>query len=111
MQSRRTVHYQGNSVTPPRPSKANLARRRARVEAGTNELKIVDSTPKTCATLECVWCGTAFDDYAIRCKQCGLCQYCGTLCPDSNGCTTCANILPDELKPNEPLTETRRVRV
>ncbi len=111
MQSRRTVHYKGNSVSPARPSKANIKRRQAREASGTNELKVMDGQPKVCATLMCVWCGNSFDDYAIRCKVCGLCQYCGVLTPDSNGCTTCANILPVELKPNEPLTQTRRVRV
>lgn len=110
MQSGRTIHYKGNSVSPARPSRANLARRKAREANGTNELKIVDSQRKTCATLECVWCGAGFDDYAIRCRVCGLCQYCGVIAQDSNGCSTCANILPEELKPNEPLTETRRVR-
>lgn len=98
MQSRRSIYYQGNSVAAPRPSKANIARRRAREAAGLNEPKIVDDQPKVCATEQCVWCEVAFEQYQVRCHVCGLCQYCGAICPSTYGCTTCANILPEELK-------------
>ena len=111
MQSRHTIYYEKNSVEPPRPSAKNIQKRRANEKAGLVELKNVSNERKTCATLSCVWCGNGFDDYAVRCKTCGLCQYCGSACPDYNGCTTCGNILPEELKPKIPLDGRRRVRV
>jgi hypothetical protein len=105
VETRRTIHYSGNTVIPPHPSRKNLEKRHA-----GNHLKDVTNQPednqklmsnigeKICATLECTWCATSFEDYSIRCRVCGNCQYCGMFCPNTNECTNCGNILPEEFR-------------
>lgn len=111
MENRQSIHYTGNTVIPPHPSAKNLKRRFAGnpIKEITNmpetEQKVMTFEPKVCASLECTWCGHAFEQYSIRCRVCGNCQYCGMFCYSENQCTNCGNQLPDEFK----RTDERRV--
>ena len=84
----------------PNPSRRNIERRAGHLKdvAINDELRMMEVTEKVCATSQCVWCGTNFDDYAIRCRVCGNCQYCGMFCVNASKCIHCGNKLPDELK-------------
>jgi len=93
-------------VIAPHPSRKNLERRFAgnklketSIEDGVNVTTVEE---KVCATLQCVWCAAMFEDYAIRCRVCGNCQYCGRFCANASGCMLCGNKLPDELKSDQP---------
>lgn len=102
MQGGRTLHYHGNTVEHPRPSRKNRERRIFRGAAQEHPDKIMADEPRVCAMLRCVWCGVDFEDYRIACHRCQCCQYCGMIVSSPNACHTCNNYLPDELKPKEP---------
>lgn len=104
MENRRTIHYAGNTVVAPHPSRKNLQKRHAgnRLKDVTNQpeenQKMMTVEQKVCATLECIWCATAFEEYSIRCRVCGNCQYCGMFCPNPNECFHCGNELPEQYR-------------
>lgn len=106
MEDRRTIHYAGNTVIAPHPSRKNLQRRFAgnnlKTVSITDEVTVTNVEQKVCATSQCVWCEAKFDDYAIRCRICGNCQYCGRFCANASMCMLCGNQLPDELKSDQP---------
>ena len=103
MENRRTIHYTGNTVIAPHPSRKNLERRHAgnclkEITNRPDELKLMTQERKVCATLQCIWCATSFEEYSIRCRVCGNCQYCGMFCENPNECNHCANVLPEEFR-------------
>lgn len=119
MEAGRTIHFKGNTVAIPRPNDKNR-RNRALIAHSSLEApdKVMDVTPKVCATSQCVWCGNAFPDgvHLIVCMSCHTCQYCGLVSHRNDACAYCGNILPDELKADSTISEIvysvkKRVRV
>lgn len=107
METGRSIYYAGNTVAAPQPGRDNLRRRSGHLKdiAINDEVKPMTVEEKVCATSQCVWCGTEFEQESIRCRVCGNCQYCGMFCVNASYCIQCGNKLPDELKQNR----TRRV--
>jgi len=107
METRRTIHYAGNTVDIPHPSRKNLKRRfsgnplKKALMNDDVEIKPMTVIPKVCATTQCVWCAVEFESEAIRCRVCGNCQYCGMFCTSKNECSNCGNMLPPELRVDE----------
>lgn len=101
MEGGRTIYFKGNTVAAPRPNDKNR-RQRAVIAHSEHDGpdKVMDITPKVCATSQCVWCGNTFPEGVslIVCMLCHTCQYCGLISHRNDACAYCGNILPDELK-------------
>ena len=111
MEDRRTIHYQGNTVNLPNPSKRNLKKRlKAMVDnKHKDNLKVMPYKRKICRSRVCVWCGNALSGYKFVCNFCNCCQYCGLINSRNDGCSYCGNH-PSEL-PSGNYNTKKRVRV
>lgn len=100
MEVRRTVHYKGNSLNAPNPTQKRLKKQITgnfgTIQPGDPILPSYE--PKVCATKECIWCAARQPFFAIRCRNCGNCQYCGLLIDNNYGCRFCGNQLDEHLK-------------
>lgn len=104
MESRRALHHRSNTIKPKHDKKHGEKIRSKKRHHIDDKVEIIESTDKVYARIDCVWCGLEFDDYSIRCRSCGNCQFCGMLCPDALGCRLCGNHMPDDFIPEPERT-------
>lgn len=100
METGSNLYYEGNTVVPPSPGMKRRWRAYKQTDVWDFQEKVMSYEPKICATNNCLWCNQSFDGrYAIICKRCRNCQYCGLR--SSTGmdvCRLCGNKLPDDLR-------------
>lgn len=112
MESRRVIHYRGNSIKPRKVSMPSIYKRMRQegmgVAADTNY--IIPIIDKVYATENCMWCPHDFKQFEVVCPQCHNCQYCGMVANSNTFCNMCGNHLPDELK-EQAKTHKQNIRV
>lgn len=99
MQSRRIIHYDGNTISRSWSSQSVRKRLDREVDPDKPLVSTMPFIEKTFATMQCYWCPHDFDSLRIVCDQCRSCEYCGMIPVSSEQCNICGNRLPEELKP------------
>lgn len=108
METRRDVHYKGNTVKPPRPARKNREKRARMANRRDKPLRFMERKDKICAAEVCPWCGNKQTEVRIMCQFCRTCFYCGMQPDNAIDCNFCGNHLPKKLQRKR---ERRRITV
>jgi len=102
MENGLSLHYNGNTVSLPRPGRKRLNKNMNNRPQHTITFEgktPQDRSAKVCAVSRCVWCSFTAQQYFITCPICKNCQYCGMVDNvDAYQCFLCGNYLPEELR-------------
>jgi len=105
MESRRPVHYKGNTVEPHISQKCKDRVKNAKDkrffkdEDGVGLINPNKRKKKVVATTKCNWCDNDFKGVLHTiCPVCRNCQYCGFFSHSMNDCISCGNTAPEDIR-------------